>query len=336
MSIRPTAYEFFAGGGLAGLGLSGAGLSGQRWAGVDTVFANDMDPAKGRAFVANHPDIRFHLGDVWSLRPADLPGAPDLAWASSPCQDVSLAGARGGLEAGRSGAFWGFWRLIQGLAVEGRAPRVIVLENVIGLLTSGPKDETGRDFSAVCAAMVQAGYRVGALEMDAAHWLPQSRPPPRRNLDLAALLEPDESVEWLDDGAEILALAAPLHRARIEAAVASGRRVVGAAYRRVRTEDGRKVQRLEIRFDGLAGCLRTPAGGSSRQYVVVCDGGRTRVRRLTGREAARLMGVSDDYRLPDSESAALKLMGDAVAVPVVRALTEGLLLPALSSRRTAA
>ena len=143
-------------------------------------------------------------------------------------------------------------------------------------------------------------------------------------------------MEWLDDGAEILALAAPLHRARIEAAVASGRRVVGAAYRRVRTEDGRKVQRLEIRFDGLAGCLRTPAGGSSRQYVVVCDGGRTRVRRLTGREAARLMGVSDDYRLPDSESAALKLMGDAVAVPVVRALTEGLLLPALSSRRTAA
>ena len=104
----------------------------------------------------------------------------------------------------------------------------------------------------------------------------------------------------------------------------------------MRTEDGRKVQRLEIRFDGLAGCLRTPAGGSSRQYVVVCDGGRTRVRRLTGREAARLMGVSDDYRLPGSESAALKLMGDAVAVPVVRALTEGLLLPALSSRRTAA
>lgn len=384
MSIRPTVFEFFAGGGLAGIGLSGTGMAGTGARGLDTVFANDMDPAKGRAFAANHPHIPFRLGDVWSLTPADLPGVPDLAWASSPCQDVSLAGARGGLEAGRSGAFWGFWRLIQGLADEDRAPRVIVLENVIGLLTSGE----GRDFAAVCAAMVQAGYRVGALEMDAALWLPQSRPrlfvvaiqesalngapeasapsgpfhsprlvaaharlpdavraawawwslpvPPRRNLDLAALLEPDEAVEWLDDGADILTLAAPLHRARIEAAVASGRRVVGAAYRRVRTENGRKVQRLEIRFDGLAGCLRTPAGGSSRQYVVVCDGGRTRVRRLTGREAARLMGVSDDYRLPGSESAALKLMGDAVAVPVVRALTEGLLLPALTSRRAAA
>ncbi|MFN3837126.1 MAG: DNA cytosine methyltransferase [Brevundimonas sp.] len=370
MSIRPTAYEFFAGGGLAGLGM----------AGLDTIFANDMDPAKARAFAANHPTTPFRQGDVWALTPDDLPGRPDLAWASSPCQDVSLAGARGGLEAGRSGAFWGFWRLVQGLEAQGRGPRVVVLENVIGLLTSGQ----GKDFAAVCTAMAEAGYTVGALEMDAAHWLPQSRPrlfvaaikgeaphaagpvgpfhsprliaaqarlpeavkaawawwslpqPPRRNLDLAALLEPDDAVDWLDDPEAILALAAPLHRARIAAAVASGVRTVGAAYRRVRVENGQKVQRLEIRFDGLAGCLRTPAGGSSRQYVVVCDRGRVRVRRLTGREAARLMGVPDAYRLPTSESAALKLMGDAVAVPVVRALTDGLLLPALTGRRAAA
>ena len=374
MSIRPSAYEFFAGGGLAGLGLSHGPT------GIDTVFANDMDTMKAAAFRANHPETPFHQGDVWALNGDDLPGRPDLCWASSPCQDVSLAGARGGLEAGRSGAFWGFWRLMQGLQAEDRAPRVIVLENVIGLLTSGQ----GRDFAAVCSAMSEAGYRVGALEMDAALWLPQSRPrlfvvaikgetpamaaptspfhsqrliaayqrlpqavreawawwslpvPPRRNLDLDALLEPDSQVKWLEDADDLLALASQLHRARLDAALASGQRRVGAAYRRVRTENGVKVQRLEIRFDGLAGCLRTPAGGSSRQYVVVCDGGRIRVRRLTGREAARLMGVSDDYTLPKSQSAALKLMGDAVAVPVVRALTEGLLSPALDQRRTAA
>lgn len=362
----PVAWEFFAGGGLAGLGLSGFRIG----------FANDIDAMKAAAFRANHPDVALHLGDVWDIHPAELPAAPDLAWASSPCQDVSLAGARGGLKARRSGAFWGFWRLMQALGE--RRPRIVVIENVAGLLTSG----NGADFTAVCEAMVQAGYRVGALEMDAALWLPQSRPrlfiiamrgaagseivgpkggfhtprliaavdrlppemranwawwslaaPAQRNLDLAALLEPDGAVEWLDDAkaSAVLAMAAPLHRARLEAALNSGGRRVGAAYRRVRMEHGVKAQRLEIRFDGLAGCLRTPAGGSSRQYVVVCDGGRTRVRRLTGREAARLMGVSDDYVLPSSESAALKLMGDAVAVPVVRALSEGLLRPALRS-----
>lgn len=362
----PVAWEFFAGGGLAGLGLSGFRIG----------FANDIDPMKAAAFRANHPGALLHLCDVWDIEPADLPPAPDLAWASSPCQDVSLAGARGGLKARRSGAFWGFWRLMQALGE--RMPRIVVIENVAGLLTSG----NGADFTAVCEAMVQAGYRVGALEMDAALWLPQSRPrlfivamrdtagpesagpkgvfhtprliaavdrlppavrepwawwslaaPAQRNLDLAAVLEPDVAVEWLDEAraSAVLAMAAPLHRARLGAALSSGERRVGAAYRRVRMEHGVKTQRLEVRFDGLAGCLRTPAGGSSRQYVVVCEGGRTRVRRLTGREAARLMGVSDDYALPSSESAALKLMGDAVAVPVVRTLSEGLLWPALRS-----
>ncbi|MFN4295359.1 MAG: DNA cytosine methyltransferase [Brevundimonas sp.] len=367
-------YEFFAGGGLAGLGLTG----------FRTTFANDLDRAKAASWRANHadPDI-LKLADVWDLTPSDLPGRADLAWASSPCQDVSLAGARGGLDARRSGAFWGFWRLMTGLAEQGRAPRLIVIENVMGLLTSNQ----GRDFAAVCQALHDGGYVFGAVEADAALWLPQSRPrlfiiasrepvaggeegehpfhtgriraaqaalpdelkagwiwwrlaaPARRNTDLAALLQPDQSAGWLDEtsAAALLDLLSPLHRARLDAVIASGERRVGAAYRRVRTENGAKIQRLEIRFDGLAGCLRTPAGGSSRQFVVVCEGGRARVRRLTGREAARLMGLPESYALPASEVAALKLMGDAVAVPVVRALADQILRPLLERGvRTAA
>jgi len=362
------AYEFFAGGGLAGLGLDG----------FATLFANDLDAAKADSWRANH-GADIHVGDVWDLSVGDLPGQADLAWASSPCQDVSLAGARAGLKGRRSGAFWGFWRLIEGLEVEGRAPPVIVIENVVGLLTSGQ----GRDFGAICEVLAGAGYSLGALEMDAAHWLPQSRPrlfivamrgvqgpvatgpvapfhsarliaaqnrlserakaawvwwslpaPPRRNLDLAALLEPDEAIAWFTDAQtqSLLALTAPLHRDRLEAARASGERRVAAAFRRVRVEQGRKIQRLELRLDGLAGCLRTPSGGSSRQYVIVCEQGRVRARRLTGREAARLMGVPDTYVLPKGQTAALKLMGDAVGVPVVRALSDGLLRPALEAR----
>ena len=108
MSIRDRpalgAYEFFAGGGLAGLGLEG----------FRTLFANDLDAAKAASWRANH-EAGIAVGDVWDLTAADLPGQADLAWASSPCQDVSLAGARAGLGARRSGAFWGFWRLIEAL-----------------------------------------------------------------------------------------------------------------------------------------------------------------------------------------------------------------------------
>jgi len=374
-----TAFEFFAGGGLAGLGLEGFRVT----------FANDIDRAKATSWRANHagPDPMrrdqtngIHLGDVRDLTAEDLPGCPDLVWASSPCQDVSLAGARAGLDAQRSGAFWGFWQLMQALDRQGRGPRAIVIENVVGLLTSGQ----GRDFPALCSALVEAGYRVGALEMDAALWLPQSRPrlfivalrdaeaatrsgpagpfhtrrliaahgrlpqavqarwewwqvapPSVRNLDVSALLEPDDAVQWLgmDDVEHLLDLLAPLHRDRLERARQSGERRVATGFRRVRTEGGLKVQRLELRFDGLAGCLRTPSGGSSRQYVLVGDQGQVRARRLTGREAARLMGLADSYLLPASEMAALRLIGDAVAVPVVKALTDALLRPALQKSR---
>jgi DNA (cytosine-5)-methyltransferase 1 len=86
-------------------------------------------------------------------------------------------------------------------------------------------------------------------------------------------------------------------------------------------------QRAEIRFDGLAGCLRTPRGGSSRQTLLVIDQGQVRSRLLSPREGARLMGLPDAYRLPRSATAGLHVIGDGVAAPVVRWLSERLLTP---------
>src|SRR5579864_7099289 len=163
MSRAPlTFYEFFAGGGMARLGL------GDAWA---CRFANDFDSMKAAAYRENFGGDHSHQGDVWDLAPHDLPGRADLAWASSPCQDLSLAGARAGLTGGRSSAFFGFWWLMEALAGQDRSPRVIVIENVAGLFNS----HGGRDFEAVCSVLAGAGYRFGALEIDAAAFLPQSR-----------------------------------------------------------------------------------------------------------------------------------------------------------------
>lgn len=362
--------EFFAGGGMARLGL------GPGWS---CLFANDFDPVKGAAYRANFPDADAHFSgeDVWKLSAPALPGPADLAWASSPCQDFSLAGGRAGLSGGRSSAFFGFWRLMEALDDAGRAPRLIVVENVVGLLTS----RGGADFAALCGALAGRGYRVGALESDAADFTPQSRPrlfvvafrgeppahlsgggafvtpavgrardrlegaartawtdwspraPAGRNTRLADLLEPDDQVPWNppDLTRRLVAMMSPVQAARLEALKASGGRHVGALFRRTRREGGRSVQRAEARFDGLAGCLRTPRGGSSRQSVIVVEDGVVRTRLLAPREAARLMGLPEAYVLPRGVSAALHVAGDGVCVPTVRWLADTLLEPLLEA-----
>jgi DNA (cytosine-5)-methyltransferase 1 len=123
---------------------------------------------------------------------------------------------------------------------------------------------------------------------------------------------------------------APAHRRKIAEMQASGERAVGAVYRRTRTdESGAKQQRAEVRFDGLAGCLRTPRGGSSRQTIVEIDRDSIRARLLSPREAARLMGLPDSFVLPRNPGAAYELCGDGLCVPVVRHLAGHLLQPLL-------
>ena len=136
----PSFYEFFAGGGMARAGL------GSEW---KCIFANDFDEKKAAAYATNWGDEHLRVTDVASLTTAHLPRHADLAWASFPCQDLSLAGSGAGLKGKRSGTFWSFWRLMMGLATEQRAPSVIVLENVCGALTS----HQGRDFALIGSAL---------------------------------------------------------------------------------------------------------------------------------------------------------------------------------------
>ena len=111
--------------------------------------------------------------------------------------------------------------------------------------------------------------------------------------------------------------------------------IVGTVYKRTRRDGGRRIQRAEARFDGGAGCLRTPAGGSSRQLVVVVNGSKVRTRLISSRETARLMGLPDEYVLPANYNEAYHLTGDGVAVPVVRFLAEQVLHRDVRQRQAA-
>ena len=87
------------------------------------MFSNDVDPIKRSVYVANHGSVGFSLRDVRELTGDDVPDI-ELAAASFPCTDVSLAGARAGLEGKESGLVWEFQRILQEMGA--RKPPVIV------------------------------------------------------------------------------------------------------------------------------------------------------------------------------------------------------------------
>ncbi|MBW7836086.1 MAG: DNA cytosine methyltransferase [Sphingomonadales bacterium] len=370
-------YEFFAGGGMARAGL------GTGW---QCLLANDIDPKKAESYIKNWGDGEFILSDVGALSAGDLPKGGDLVWASFPCQDLSLAGFGAGLQGSRSGTFWPFWNLTKELIDSGRAPSLIVLENVCGAITS----HGGKDFQSICHSIASAGYHFGAIVMDAIHFVPQSRPrlffiavhkgmqiplslqqpdpndfwttlalleayenlpeelrslwiwwnmpqPLKRNTVFADLIEGNpQGVRWhtCQETEKLLGMMSQKNIAKVEIAKESRKKLIGAIYKRTRRDaDGNKVQRAEIRFDDSAGCLRTPAGGSSRQTIMVVEGNRIRSRLLSPREAARLMGLPDSYALPQNYNDAYHLAGDGVVVPVVRHLAEHILEPIIANNK---
>lgn len=366
--MKKTFYEFFAGGGMAHAGL------GSDWT---CAFANDFSEMKGRSYAANWGNKTLVVQDIATLETSQLQAQADLAWASFPCQDLSLAGNGAGLDGARSGTFWPFINLMKSLKKENRKPHVIALENVFGALTS----HGGKDFEAMVDALVGIGYRVGGMVVDAVHFLPQSRPRLFVVAVDSSISIPDECIDqgpspawhpeaiirahnklkkktrdqWLwwsmpmprqkiktldeiiemnpsgvvwnteHDTQKLLQMMTPVNRQKVIQAQESGRLKVGTIYRR--TREG--VQRAEVRFDGIAGCLRTPGGGSSRQTIIIVDGNNIRSRLLSPREAARLMGLKDSYVLPERYNDAYHLAGDGVAVPVVAHIRKHIITPVI-------
>lgn len=377
--MKPTFLEFFAGAGMARAGL------GKTWR---CLFANDIDLKKAATYDDNWGKGAMVPGDVKTVDMSRVVEHPDLVWASFPCQDLSLAGSGAGLKGDRSGTFWPFWKQISKLVDDGRAPTIVALENVAATLTS----HRGRDFEALCLALVDKGYRIGARIVDAVQFVPQSRPrmfliavredaaipasliessgsligiddrvaatldlirgraatepelrrvldgwinwalpaPKAKRSTLESLIEMNPvGVEWHSafETQTLLDRMSEINKRKVEKAKASGTRMIGTAYRRTRIEKGKKSVKTEVRFDGIAGCLRTPSGGSSRQIVIEVEHGKVRSRLMTTREGARLMGLPETYRLPAAYNEGYHLVGDGVCVGVVNFLARKIFDP---------
>jgi DNA (cytosine-5)-methyltransferase 1 len=337
-------HEFFAGSGLVAYGLKGM---------FRPIWSNDICEKKVAVYNANFAGDHFFLGDIKNVCGTSLPYA-HLSWASFPCQDLSLAGSMGGIDAQRSGLVWEWLRIVEEMP---KKPKILVIENVVGLLTSNK----GENYTRLHQSLLDIGYRSGAVVLDALLFVPQSRPrvfviavdssvdipedltncgpnwlhnkaaaslgnrlpgwiwwqahrPPKRRERLRDIVDLTEPY----DKDEAIALIPPQHKKVIDVADS----VIATGYRR--TRNGSVC--LELRFDDVAGCLRTPEGGSSKQFLIVKGNGETHARLLSPRETARLMGTPDSYALPDTYNDGYKAMGDAVAKPVASFVGESFLL----------
>lgn len=121
----------------------------------------------------NLGDAHFHLGDIHNLSADEVPTCA-LFTASFPCNDLSVAGARGGLNGKQSSAFWGFVRLLDEMG--SRRPPIVLLENVPGFLTS----HAGQDFQSALQALNKLGYVCDTFMLDASSFVQQSRMRPFR------------------------------------------------------------------------------------------------------------------------------------------------------------
>lgn len=353
------AAEFFAGIGLVREALTQASFQ--------VVWANDIARVKAAIYGANFSLDHYVVGDVRNVRGSEIPDV-DVATASFPCTDLSLAGWRRGLEGEQSGMFWEFARVIEEMGE--RRPPALLLENVPGFATS----RSGRDLRTAVERLNGLGYSCDIFQVDARHFLPQSRPRlfiacfldavggrplwsdalrPKHIVDLAVehpelelhayplrLPAPDrrilaEIVERVGAGSDLW-----WDHRRTESFIASLSPLQAERLRQLckgdltwrtayrRTRGGVAV--WEVRSDQVAGCLRTARGGSSKQALVEAGHGAIQVRWMTAREYARLQGVDDEFRFANlSRNKVMFGFGDAVCVPVVAWIASTYLAPVL-------
>lgn len=295
--------SFFSGIGGFDLGFDHAGFR--------TTSQSEVDRYCLSVLQRHWPSVT-RLGDIATLDGASIPVA-DVWTAGFPCQDVSLARGnhlRPGFDGRNSSLFFEFFDLVQQCE-----PRIVVLENVLGLLSSN----SGDDFAVVLSRFTNAGYGVAWRVLNTRYFgAPQSRQrvfvvAVRENVGAAARIVFDERPEETEDPR--------------------------TAFREVHCCDvsGAYVPRISFCVAATSG--RHTGNDWSRTYVAYDD----RVRRPTPGETEALQGFpalwtipGEDYRgrFLNFDSERYRALGNAVSVPVAEWLGHRVRMEL--ARRTAA
>lgn len=182
--MKPTFGSLFAGVGGFDLGLEAAG-----W---DCGWQVEWDKHCQQILAHHWPDVP-RWSDVRDVNGAELPPV-DLITFGSPCQDLSVAGKRAGLDGDRSGLFHEAVRIIKEMrhATGATFPRLAIWENVVGALSSN----RGADFGVVLNSLADAGAMVIEWAVLDARWF--GVPQRRRRVFVIAVFDPRIAVDCPD------------------------------------------------------------------------------------------------------------------------------------------
>ena len=354
-----TAAEFFA-----GIGLVRLALEHQGWR---VVFANDIDPDKQEMYAANFPLDHFKLGDIHKLKADDIPPCDlftasfpcnDLSIAGAMAglhgkessaffgltrllQDlgdrrpplVMLENVVGFLMSHDGRDFETALLAMNHLGYtvdafilnavhwvpQSRARLFVIAKRTNGDQTNPfAMDSDARPESLTTFINLHQNIKWDIRE------LPKLPKPKMKLSEIVEDLPDDDPHWWSKERADyFMGQLSPRHFVDAKLMIAGKSYTYATAFRRVRNERSM----AELRTDGIAGCLRTPRGGSGRQILFKAGRGEYHVRLLTARECARLQGVPDSYRITVPLNQALFGFGDAVCVPAVEWIAKHYLNP---------
>ena len=286
-----------------------AGIGGMRLAfearGGKCVFSSEWDKFAQQTYEANFGD-KPH-GDITQIPSSAIP-RHDVLIAGFPCQPFSHAGLKKGFMDTRGTLFFDVARIIND-----RKPSLVLLENVKGF-TSHDK---GRTFATVVAALDELGYDTSSQVLNASDFgLPQNRERifivgiNRRKIRGAVFKFPKPPKTPVKVG-DIL-------DRRVDTKYVLSNKLWSGHKRRLREH--------RERGNGFGYSLFTPDSArtstiSARYYkdgseILIATSGNP--RKITPREAARLQGFPESFKIPVSDTQAYKQFGNSVVVDVMR------------------
>ena len=312
-----------------------AGIGGLRkameGAGGRCVYTSEWDKYAKQTYLANFPDNRPIAGDIREVNAADIP-EHDVLVAGFPCQPFSIAGVSKKNALGRAHGFDDetqgtlFFDVLRILMHH--RPAAFLLENVKNLKSH----DKGKTFEVIKRKLTEElGYTLHTQIIDAAHFVPQHRErivmvgfredtdfsfedviiPERGRRRMRHILHPENGTEDIEGHFTVGKDAAVSDKYTLSDKLWTYLQGYAAKHKAKGNGFGFGL----VDGDSISRTL------SARYYkdgseILVSRGEGNNPRRMTPRECARLMGYSEDFRIPVSDTQAYKQFGNSVAVPV--------------------